>query len=101
MKLYHKTTAEAARTILLDGFQDRTGNYMTETLHTGVWLSDSPLDVNSYGRGGETVLEVTFHGPEGEIADFEWIEESKGYREWLIPAALVNSRMTVRIAEED
>jgi hypothetical protein len=40
-------------------------------------------------------------GPEGEIADFEWIEEGKSYREWLIPAAMVNSRMTVRVAEED
>jgi hypothetical protein len=101
MKLYHKTMAEAARTILLDGFQDRTGYYMTETLHAGVWLSDSPLDVNSGGLGGESLLVVTFDGPEGEIADFEWIEEGKGYREWLIPAALVNSRMTVRPARED
>jgi hypothetical protein len=100
MKLYHKTTGESARTILLDGFQDRTDYYMTDTLHTSVWLSDSP-DVNSGGLGGESLLVVTFDGPEEEIADFEWIEAGKGYREWLIPAALVNSRMTVRLAQED
>jgi len=30
--------------------------------------------------------------PEGELSQFEWVEERKGFREWLIPAALINTK---------
>jgi hypothetical protein len=43
---FHVTTAEAAETILREGFQDGSGTYMTSIVLTGVWLSDSPLDCN-------------------------------------------------------
>jgi hypothetical protein len=100
MKLYHRTSAEAARKILDGGFRDRTGHYVTDTLHTGVWLSNTPLDVNE-GAHGEIVLEVEFMGHESEIANYEWVEEGKPYREWLIPSRVLNSRMTVRVFEEE
>jgi hypothetical protein len=29
--------------------------------------------------------------PEEDISDLEWVEEGKPYREWLVPAALLNS----------
>ena len=100
MILYHKTVEDAAKAILRDGFRDGSGYYLTGAPHKGVWLSDSPLDINAGGLGGESLLECTFDGSKAEIAELEWIEEGKGYREWLIPAAFVNSRMTIRIVEE-
>ncbi len=91
MKLHHKTEANAAKAILHKGFRNGSGFYMTDKRLRGVWLSDSPLDVNAGGLGGESILELTIDGSEAEIADFEVVEEGKGYREWLIPAALVNA----------
>lgn len=85
MKLYHRTSATDA--ILKDGFKDATGSYGTNQLFSGVWLSDQPLDSNE-GAWGDTLL--TINMPEHEILEYEWIEEGKPYREFLIPAAIVN-----------
>ena len=49
-----------------------------------MWLSDVPLDANS-GAWGDTILEVTTDLLEDDLADYEWIEEEKPSREWLIP----------------
>jgi hypothetical protein len=38
---------------------------------------------------------------EQAIADYEWCEEDKSYREWLIPAQLINERANVCIVDED
>ena len=35
------------------------------------------------------VVEMT----DAELLDFEWIEEGKPYREWLIPAEVINPRI--------
>jgi hypothetical protein len=51
MILYHSTTRENAARISRDGFRDRTDYYMTSHLHTGVWLSDIPLDENTSKEG--------------------------------------------------
>ncbi len=40
MKLYHRTTAASAESILRDGFKDGTGHYLTGQLHSVVWLSN-------------------------------------------------------------
>lgn len=85
MRLFHRTDAAAA--ILSDGFCDTSGSYGTSREHSGVWLSDTPLEVND-GVEGAGLLAVEI--PEDEIADFEWVEEFKTYREWLVPAAIVN-----------
>jgi hypothetical protein len=99
MKLYHRTTASRAEAILRDGFKDGTGHYLTDQLHSGVWLSNEPLDCNE-GATGDVLLEV-----EGlidaELAAYEWVEEGKTYREWLIPAAIVNTKATVRIVDDE
>jgi len=60
---------------------------MTTHEHTGVWLSNVPLDVNE-GARGDTLLQVEL--PVETINDYEWIEEGKPYREWLVPARLIN-----------
>jgi len=65
-----------------------------------VWLSDVPLDANS-GAWGDTILEVTTDLLEDDLADYEWIEEEKPSREWLIPAALINAGMSVRLVGEE
>jgi hypothetical protein len=86
--LYHNTTRENAESILREGFRDHTDEYMTTQLHTGVWLSDTPLDENE-GPCSEALLVLQLD--EVTVAHFEWIEDGKGYREFLVPAAIVNS----------
>jgi hypothetical protein len=99
MILYHRTDPQAAENILQQGFRDGTRKYMTTSSHSGVWLSDAPLDENE-GAFGDILLEVTTEMTESEIAKYECIEEGKGCREFLIPAAEINSRMKIRIVED-
>jgi len=72
---------------------------MTKNNYSGVWLSDVPLDENE-GANGDILLEVNTDMTESEIAQYEWIEEGKGYREFLVPAAEINSRMKIRIVKD-
>ena len=96
-KFFHRTNDASA--ILASGFEDGTDSYMTANEYSGVWLSNIPLDANE-GAFGDTLLLVELDMPEGELTQFEWIEQGKGYREWLIPAALINAKGKVRIVEE-
>lgn len=64
-----------------------------------MWLSNVPLDENE-GPCSDILLEVTTEMTESEVAQYEWIEEGKPYREFLIPAAEINSRVKIRIVEE-
>jgi hypothetical protein len=102
MILFHRTNAAAAHRILSDGFRDGVGAYMTAQEWSGVWLSDVPLDANEGAFGG-TLFRLDL--PEEMIADYEWKEEGKGYREWLVPARLVNEKATgicvVDVDEDD
>jgi len=54
----------------------------------GVWFSDKILDqLEGVEEGMELlVIEVPFK----DIEEFEWKEEGKDYREWCIPADVVN-----------
>ena len=102
MKLYHRTTAQNATAIVANGFRDRTGHYLTDKKWSGVWLSDRPLDCNEgLSLEAGVLLEVDVGLPENELTDYEWIEADKTYREWLIPAAVLNANMTVREIPED
>jgi hypothetical protein len=98
--LYHRTTNAAAQEILRAGFRDATGTYMTTSLHTGVWLSDMPLDINEGAGSGEpddVLLRVDLTV---DVTSFEWIQDI-GYREFLVPADLINGHSTVRVVGED
>jgi hypothetical protein len=97
LQFFHRT--DDANAILSSGFKDGTGNYLTTNEYSGVWLSNIPLDANEGAFGG-TLLLVELDLAEADLAQFEWIEEGKGFREWLIPAALVNSKGKVQIVEE-
>ena len=68
---------------------------MTNQVFKGVWLSDRPLDCNE-GAQGDTILKVEF--PTGtDLYFYEWIEKDKPYREWLIPATVINSNAATEI----
>jgi hypothetical protein len=94
-RYYHRTPEAAA--ILRDGFRDGEGSYGLATLWlTGVFLSDVPLDENE-GAKGDDLLAVDL--PAGlDLDEFEIIEDLKPYREWCVPAALINANGSVSAA---
>jgi hypothetical protein len=96
MRVYHRTGA--AQSILSRGFREGVGFYLTSRVHRGVWLSDRPLDEND-GAFGDTVLAVKI--PIRELRSSEWVEEGKGYREFLVPARVVNSFGPPRVVDHD
>jgi hypothetical protein len=99
--LFHRTTPAAAKAIARGGFRDSSGSFGTSREHRGVWLSDVPLDVNE-GAEGEVLLRVTLACDETALADHEWVQAGAGYREWLVPSAIVNPIMTVeRLSQAD
>ena len=100
MKVYHLTKAEYAKPILAEGFRESTGSYYTSTPHTGVWVSDRPLDTEcGFGVRGVVCLDVEI--PEEQLAHHEWIEGGKTYREWLLPAALINTYPVRELPEDE
>jgi hypothetical protein len=66
---------------------------------TGVWLGDSPMDMNE-GAKGDQVLQVEFPN-DVDLGDFEVVKEHKPYREWCVPAALINAQATVTLMSDD
>jgi hypothetical protein len=99
MPTYFHTT-DAAAAILRDGFRDGTGSYLLASLTlTGVFLADMPVDVNE-GARGDQVLAVEL--PDDlDLDPFELIEDMKPYREWCVPAQLVNEHGAVRMLSQD
>jgi hypothetical protein len=87
MLLYHTTTRDRADAIMVGGFQDGKGRYMTDREWTGVWLSEQPLDEQSGGRSGDA---IAVNIPTEIVGPWEWVEDHKPYREFLVPADLVN-----------
>lgn len=87
MQVFHSTNAADA--ILLNGFRDSIGTYLTSREFSGVWVADRPLDGNEGVSGHDVVLCLEI--PEELISQYEWDEgEVKGYREFLVPAELLN-----------
>lgn len=73
---------------------------MTRSEHRGVWVSDKPLDENE-GAVGDILLAVMLALPSLAVLDpYEWVEAGKGYREWLVPAELLNRCGIVAIEDE-
>src|SRR5450432_2998813 len=100
--LFRCTSADKAREIMKAGFVDATGTYLTDREWTGVWLADRPLDATD-GVAGDTVVEVRLDLTDEELDHWEWKEDEKqSFREFLIPAGLVNSRVvSKRIMDEE
>ena len=101
--LYHVTSAAAATTILRSGFFDGEGSYGTEIELRGVFLSNRALDTNEgVGPSSDVVLAVTFASTAlSDLDEYELVEDGKSYREWCIPASVVQRRTIVQIAETD
>ena len=100
MILFHRTSSDIAQTILAQGFRDGEGTYLTLEHWSGVWLSNVPLDENE-GAEGNTLLEIDLGISNEELAKFDWVEDGKPYREFLIPADVVNVHSIVRISNVD
>jgi hypothetical protein len=92
--LWHRTSH--AEAILATGFKDTTASYMTDEPRAGVWLSNVPLDINEGADRGR-LLRVAVDLPMVELVEYEWIEEEKRHREFLIPASVLNRH--ARIAD--
>jgi hypothetical protein len=93
---YHVTDASAASSILQGGFRDGRGSYGTDVELQGVWLSDQRL-ASSEGAWGDCVLQVTF-AEHVDVSEYEVREDGKPYREWLVPAELINTSAEVRLS---
>jgi hypothetical protein len=98
---YHRTTAENGAAILREGFRDSEGTWGTLTLHRGVWVTlERPWDLLITGPPpGDDPALLIVEVPETAVAESEWIEEGKGYRELLVPAEVLN-RYPVHLAWE-
>jgi hypothetical protein len=99
MTLFHVTNERNAAAILRDGFRDDAGRYLTDQTFSGVWLSDQPLDANE-GAWGDVILAVKFSVPLSALDKWEWIEEGKPFREWLIPADFIAQHAAVSVVED-
>lgn len=91
MRLYHSTLERNAMEIMQGGFKD--GNFMG--IASGVFFSDRPLDqADGVASFAEVVIGIECSLTTAQLDEFEVIEEDRppeAYREWLIPAKLVNS----------
>jgi hypothetical protein len=99
MNLFHLTSRSAALSIENDGFRDVRGKYPDLLgMEQGVWVSDRPLDSNEFGTviDDSAILEIEVD--ESQVHDYECIDDGIPYREWLVPAAILNAGRARRIA---
>jgi hypothetical protein len=96
MRVFHRIPY--SQSILENGFRDGEGLYMTTIMHKGVWVSDRPLDIGQGAKGRDLLcLDI----PDDVLEPYEWIEEGKTYREFLLPAEIVNSHGPPDLCDED
>lgn len=98
IRVFHRTSRDAAADIRIMGFYDSTGTYGTGHDHPGVWVSTTPLDSNE-GADGDALL--TLKIPVALFEQYEWTEVGKGYREAMIPAEDLNSHGQTRIVSQE
>ena len=69
---------------------------MIDVRIVGVWLSDVPLDCNDPGKLDCTaMLAVDIELTPDEMESWEVVEEGSRYREWVIPADVLNAKARV------
>jgi hypothetical protein len=104
--VYHRTSSSTAGAILAEGFRDSEGYYMTAGDEDGkpwrgVWVSEEVFDASSLGIAwGEGVV-LALSMPEDLLAQWEWVEEGKGYREFLVPAEILNASGRPRVIRDE
>jgi hypothetical protein len=95
--LYHGTSAANAEQVLRLGFRDERRNFMTDEELIGVWLSERPLDEHE-DASNEVYLHTEFNCSVDALQQYELLKDSQACREWVMPAAFVNSHATVKLA---
>ena len=90
MIVFNRTTEVAARAILAEGFRDARGSYGLPIVLEGIFVSDRPVDCNE-GAKGDVLLSIELAANENELVDFEIVEDRKTWREWIVPAELLNA----------
>jgi hypothetical protein len=102
MRLFHRT--DHADAILREGFRDAEGHYgffdeeENPVPVRGVWLSETPLDENE-GADGDQLLQIEL--PDAVALEHEVVEEGKPYREFLIPASVLNQHGPPRLVSQE
>lgn len=87
MRLYHHTTQTAATQILADGFRDSRGDSFFVPC---VWLSDSPDACNRAMRGRSEGVMLMIDVSEDVAQRFLVADFPGRWREFCIPADVVN-----------
>ena len=87
MRLYH--VSDQAEAILQGGFVDGTGFYRSGKLHRGVWLFDRPIE-EERPYSGPPERTVVIEVPDDVALRHEWLQEDTPYRNFLIPAQILN-----------
>jgi hypothetical protein len=94
--LYHAVRDQAtAETIFAQGFRDARGYDSADRWWRGVWLFDLPLLDTGRGRVGAALL-IRVDVPQGIADAYESVQQHAIYREWLIPADILNQYPRVR-----
>ena len=100
MLFYHATSAASADALLKEGFKNnQIANAVADIIPEGVYFSDYPLNTNSDTKGNTTLI---IEMPEGEITEnYEIVCENwSAYREFVIPADVVNSYGLPRLCSQ-
>lgn len=97
---YHRTNAVNAHEIIDRGFSNTSGYYLNTRVWTGVWLSSIPIDGQAEAEG-DSLLMVKLKIDERELSRWEWTGEGRSYREWLVPAAIVNRCAVVEMVNHE
>ena len=97
---YHRTTRRGAEAILREGFRDVVGKCVADRVLRGVWLEDVPLDCH-VGANESHLLKVELDLSDEELDTYECRRKGSSYREWLVPAAILNDKATVEIENVD
>jgi hypothetical protein len=93
MRLYHVTDRASADRILEQGFQDSEVIHDDRELQIGVWLADRCLagedDVGPrLGPVPDTAVSIDL--PDDAVEPYERPDDDKPYREFCVPARIVN-----------
>jgi hypothetical protein len=99
MKFFHRTHARNAANILKAGFRDTTGSYGMAATVTGVWVSNKIL-AESEDTRGDGVFQIEVKVSKKDLDFYEVKEDGKPYREWCIPAELLNKGKIIRLSNE-
>jgi hypothetical protein len=98
VRVFHRTWSRNAKSILKTGFEDRKGSHFTRTERTGVFVSAVPLDSNE-GADGDVLLSIEV--PINVLNEYCWNESGKLYREYLVPAEILNAYRPIWIDDAE